>query len=113
MLPTEIRTPRLLLRPWGPNDAAAMKEAVDSNLDHLRESVAWARAEPTELPALAARLAAFAAAFSKSVTIRPTEPAALCHVAADGRVRAATEVWTLERSNLSRRKSLGIPPDRA
>jgi RimJ/RimL family protein N-acetyltransferase len=65
MLPTEIRTPRLLLRPWRSEDAAAMKDAVDSSLDHLRASVAWARAEPTPLSALAARLEAFAAAFAK------------------------------------------------
>ena len=200
MLPTEIRTPRLLLRPWGPNDAAAMKEAVDSSLDHLRASVAWARAEPTELPALAACAAAFSngeewiyAVLDRSnarvlggvaaeradtalVALVGTETVevgywlradatgqgyaaeataalveavfahlgvrrvAICHdpangasgavprrlgftrygvvtnavlperQAADGRVRAATEVWTLERSNLSRRKSLGIPP---
>lgn len=64
VLPIEILTTRLLLRSSNPEDAAALKDALDSSLDHLRASVAWARAEPTPLPELAARLATFAAAFA-------------------------------------------------
>ena len=40
-----------------------LKAAVDSSLAHLKASVSWARGEPTPIPALAERLAAFAAAF--------------------------------------------------
>jgi RimJ/RimL family protein N-acetyltransferase len=63
MLPTTIRTDRLLLRCWRPEDAPMMKAAVDSSLAHLKASVAWARSEPTPLSGLAERLAAFATAF--------------------------------------------------
>ena len=63
MLPATLRTDRLLLRCWRPEDARILKAAVDASLAHLKASVAWARSEPTPLPALAERLAAFAAAF--------------------------------------------------
>ncbi|CAA9308817.1 MAG: hypothetical protein AVDCRST_MAG11-1346 [uncultured Gemmatimonadaceae bacterium] len=62
-LPALVRTPRLVLRRQRPEDAALIREAVDTSLAHLRASVAWAQAEPTSLPATAARLARSAAAF--------------------------------------------------
>ena len=62
-LPAVARTPRLALRRQHPEDAPLIKDAVDTSLAHLRASVAWARAEPTPLPALVARLAGSAAAF--------------------------------------------------
>ena len=62
-LPALVRTPRLVLRRQRPEDAPLIREAVDTSLAHLRASVAWAQAEPTSLPATAARLAGSAAAF--------------------------------------------------
>jgi RimJ/RimL family protein N-acetyltransferase len=61
--PAVVRTSRLLLRRQRPEDALLVREAVDTSLAHLRASVAWAQAEPTPLPATAARLARSAAAF--------------------------------------------------
>jgi RimJ/RimL family protein N-acetyltransferase len=54
-----IETARLVLRSWEPDDAPRMKRAVDDSLDHLRTWMPWAMDEPTELPALAERLAHF------------------------------------------------------
>lgn len=42
-----IETERLILRPWRPEDAPALKAAVDSSLDHLRPWMPWAQHEPT------------------------------------------------------------------
>jgi RimJ/RimL family protein N-acetyltransferase len=39
------------VRCWDPHDAPLLKEAVDSSLDHLREWMPWAHAEPEPLPA--------------------------------------------------------------
>ncbi len=39
------------MRCWDPHDAPLLKEAVDSSLDHLREWMPWAHAEPEPLPA--------------------------------------------------------------
>jgi RimJ/RimL family protein N-acetyltransferase len=44
-----IVTDRLVIRCWEPADAALAKEAIDSSLDHLREWMPWAHAEPTTL----------------------------------------------------------------
>ena len=44
--PYVIRTERLLLRCWDPADAEALKEAIDSSIDHLGPWMPWARAEP-------------------------------------------------------------------
>lgn len=62
-LPSEVRTPRLLLRRQRPGDAALIKDAVDASLEHLQASVAWARTAPVPIAALADRLAQSAAAF--------------------------------------------------
>src|SRR4051812_24468935 len=62
-LPPEIRTRRLVLRRQHPNDVQLIKDAVDSSLDHLQSSVAWARFAPTPVAELAGHLAASAAAF--------------------------------------------------
>jgi RimJ/RimL family protein N-acetyltransferase len=42
-------TERLTLRCWEPRDAPALKEAVDSSLDHLRPWMPWAADEPQTL----------------------------------------------------------------
>ncbi len=59
MPPARIRTERLLIRRYVPEDAPLLKDAIDSSLDHLRAWMPWAIAEPSELPALEARLARF------------------------------------------------------
>src|SRR5688500_13239347 len=63
MLPPEIRTPRLLLRRQRPEDAALIKDAVDTSLSHLKASVGWARTAPFPISTLVGRLADSAAAF--------------------------------------------------
>jgi ribosomal-protein-serine acetyltransferase len=45
-LPSEIVTPRLLLRLWRPEDAAALGAAIEASLEHLRPWLAWTRFEP-------------------------------------------------------------------
>jgi RimJ/RimL family protein N-acetyltransferase len=57
--PYAIRSERLLLRCWEPTDAAALKEAVDSSLDHLRPWMPWAASEPEPLEAKVALLRQF------------------------------------------------------
>jgi RimJ/RimL family protein N-acetyltransferase len=47
--PYRIVTERLVLRCWEPGDAAALKEAVDSSLEHLRPWMLWAADEPQTL----------------------------------------------------------------
>jgi RimJ/RimL family protein N-acetyltransferase len=44
-----IHTARLVLRCWEPSDAAALKQTVDNNLEHLRPFMPWAHHEPTSL----------------------------------------------------------------
>jgi RimJ/RimL family protein N-acetyltransferase len=44
-----IVTPRLVIRCWDPGDAARLKEAIDSSLDHLRPWLQWAAQEPESL----------------------------------------------------------------
>lgn len=41
-----IETERLVLRCFDPKDAAALKTAVDSSLEHIRPWIPWARDEP-------------------------------------------------------------------
>jgi RimJ/RimL family protein N-acetyltransferase len=47
--PYRIRSERLVVRCWEPADAPALKEALDSSLDHLRPWMPWAAAEPKPL----------------------------------------------------------------
>jgi RimJ/RimL family protein N-acetyltransferase len=63
LLPSEVRTARLVLRRQHPHDAPLVKEAVDSSLAHLQAAVAWAQSAPFPLATLVSRLAAAAAAF--------------------------------------------------
>jgi RimJ/RimL family protein N-acetyltransferase len=44
--PYRIVTDRLVVRCWQPADAAALKEAIDASLDHLRPWMPWAWNEP-------------------------------------------------------------------
>lgn len=45
-LPSEVVTPRLLLRRWRPEDVPPLSAAIEASLDHLRPWMAWVRAEP-------------------------------------------------------------------
>jgi len=47
--PYRIESERLVLRCWEPDDAPAVKEAIDSSLDHLRPWMPWAADEPQSL----------------------------------------------------------------
>jgi RimJ/RimL family protein N-acetyltransferase len=47
--PYRIETERLVIRCYDPRDAAALKEAIDSSLDHLRPWMPWAETEPQTL----------------------------------------------------------------
>jgi RimJ/RimL family protein N-acetyltransferase len=47
--PYRIETERLVLRCWDPRDAALLKEAIDSSLEHLRPWMPWAHTEPQTL----------------------------------------------------------------
>jgi RimJ/RimL family protein N-acetyltransferase len=44
-----VVTERLVIRCWDPGDAALLKEAIDSSLDHLRAWMPWAHDDPQPL----------------------------------------------------------------
>lgn len=48
-IPYKIQTPRLVIRCWQPGDAAAMKEAIDASLEHIRPWLPFAKDEPQTL----------------------------------------------------------------
>ena len=58
-----IQSERLVIRCWRPEDAAPLKDAIDSSLGQLREWVPWAMDEPSSVQTLAARLGAMRARF--------------------------------------------------
>jgi RimJ/RimL family protein N-acetyltransferase len=64
VLPTEIRTERLLLRPWRAEDAADLKPVLEANRDHLGPWIPARVATPAPVPVLAERLSGFAADFT-------------------------------------------------
>jgi RimJ/RimL family protein N-acetyltransferase len=47
--PYRVVTERVVARCWEPRDAPALKEAVDSSIDHLRPWMPWAADEPQTL----------------------------------------------------------------
>jgi RimJ/RimL family protein N-acetyltransferase len=59
----QIRTARLLLRCWNPEDAPLLGEAVQASLDHLIPWMPWATNEPESLESRAQRLRGFRANF--------------------------------------------------
>ena len=61
--PYAIRTERLLLRCWDPEDAPGLKDAVDSSIDHLAPWMPWARDEPQPLAEKVALLRRFRGQF--------------------------------------------------
>jgi RimJ/RimL family protein N-acetyltransferase len=62
--PVEIRTARLLLRPWRGEDAGDLLPVLEANRDHLGPWIPARVATPAPVPILAERLAGFAADFS-------------------------------------------------
>ncbi len=60
-----IQTERLTLRCWEPRDAARLKEAIDSSLDHLLPWMPWAADEPQELQQKIQRLRAWRSQFDR------------------------------------------------
>lgn len=58
-----VQTERTVVRCWSPSDAALLKEAVDSSLDHLRQWMPWAEQEPEEVSAKVQRLRSFRGRF--------------------------------------------------
>jgi RimJ/RimL family protein N-acetyltransferase len=61
--PYRIETERLVIRCWRRDDAALLKEAIDSSLEHLREWMPWAYGEPQTLEEKTALVEAFRAQF--------------------------------------------------
>ena len=61
--PYRIETERLVIRCYDPRDAAPLKEAIDSSLDHLRPWMPWAEHEPQTLEEKTALLRGFRSAF--------------------------------------------------
>lgn len=54
-----LRTARLVIRRWSPDDAPGLAEAITSSLEHLRPWMAWARQEPSPQAELFMRLSRF------------------------------------------------------
>lgn len=65
-VPRTLRTARLLLRPWTEEDAPALLPVLQANVDHLGPWIPPHVSTPVPLPALAERLAGFAADFAAS-----------------------------------------------
>lgn len=58
-----IKTPRLLIRCWEPQDAPRLKKAVDENRDYLRPWLPWAQKKRESLQEFVERLREFRAKF--------------------------------------------------
>jgi len=63
VVPPEIRTERLYLRPWRAEDAEALHAILVANYEHLAPWIPPRVATPAVVPLLAERLAAFGAEF--------------------------------------------------
>lgn len=59
----ELRTHRLLLRRWRPDDAIALAPVLAANFDHLGDCIPRHVSQAAAVPELAVRLAGFASAF--------------------------------------------------
>jgi ribosomal-protein-serine acetyltransferase len=62
--PVEIRTQRMVLRPWRADDAEDLLPVLEANRDHLGPWIPARVATPAPVPILAERLTGFAADFS-------------------------------------------------
>jgi len=63
--PRRLVTERLLLRRYHPRDAALLKEAVDSSIDHLRTYMEWAWTAPEPEAVVRDRLREFRRSFDR------------------------------------------------
>jgi RimJ/RimL family protein N-acetyltransferase len=61
--PRRIVTEQVVLRCWELRDAAALKTAIDDNLEHLRPFIPWAYDEPQDLAQKQELIARFRAEF--------------------------------------------------
>jgi RimJ/RimL family protein N-acetyltransferase len=68
-VPTELRTPRLLLRAPRPGDAAAVHAAIHASLPELRPWMVWAQ-EPLDLSGTAENLRAAAERYAAREELR-------------------------------------------
>jgi RimJ/RimL family protein N-acetyltransferase len=64
IVPRELRTARLLLRPWRADDAPALLPILQANWEHLGPWIPARVATPVPVPELAERLAGFAQDFA-------------------------------------------------
>jgi RimJ/RimL family protein N-acetyltransferase len=62
--PVELRTARLLLRPWRAGDAVALQPILEANQEHLVPWIPTRVSTPAPVPVLADRLAGFSADFA-------------------------------------------------
>ncbi len=69
-VPTVIRTTRLMLRPWHPDDAPRLAPILETNRNHLGPWIPRRVAEPAAVPVLAERLSGFAASFAADLEWR-------------------------------------------
>ena len=63
LVPAELRTARLVLRRWRPDDAPRLHAALAPSVAHLAPWIPWAVAEPSPVPELEQRLARFGESF--------------------------------------------------
>lgn len=63
-VPDALRTARLLLRPWRPDDAGALLPVLEANHPHLAPWIPARVADPAPVPVLRERLAGYAAEFA-------------------------------------------------
>ena len=66
LVPAELRTARLVLRRWRPEDAPRLHAALAPSVAHLAPWIPWAVAEPSPVPELEQRLARFSASFDEA-----------------------------------------------
>ncbi len=62
-VPFALRTERIVLRPWSPQDAVSLQPVLEANRAHLEPWIPARVAKPASLPELEVRLSGFAAAF--------------------------------------------------
>ncbi len=60
-----IRTSRLILRCWNPEDAPLLKQAIDESREHLLPWMPWAQNEPQSVEAKAAQLRRWRSRFDR------------------------------------------------
>src|SRR5262245_23940598 len=64
ILPREIRTSRLLLRPWHADDAEPLLPVLEANREHLEPWIPRRVSDPAPIPILSQRLAGFGEDFA-------------------------------------------------